>query len=434
MHTFFSLIGLLVVLLSFINLLRMTFLLIGADLYTVMLHRKTKKMREKTKNVYPTFSVIIPAYNEGKSIIKTVSSVLENGYPQDKFEVIVIDDGSTDNTAKYVQMYKEKHALDNLYVFSQTNRGKAQALNTGIQDYAKGALVMCLDADSYLAKGAIKKAADHFTDPQVFALAANVKIAKANGLLNLLQRFEYTVCYQMKRGQTFYNIEYIIGGIGSTFRRSFLQLIDYYDTNTVTEDIDLTMKMLRHGNKVIRVMYAADVIAYTQSVLTVADLIRQRYRWKWGRYQTFWKNKSMFFTRNEAFTKGLTWFYLPYALFGDIAFFFEPIVIGYIILLASVFHDFFTILSAMSVITFYLGMNILAEDSLPFFEKVKMIILAPFMYFLFYILSYIEYVALLKSWIMMHTLKNSLSTNRHVWQPVEREGYSVSGTTFGTNI
>jgi poly-beta-1,6-N-acetyl-D-glucosamine synthase len=303
--------------------------------------------------------------------------------------------------------------------------GKADALNTGIKYFSKGELIMCLDADSFLAKGALKNAANHFQDPKVFAIASNVKVKKGKGFLNLLQRFEYTICYQMKRGLTIYNIEYIIGGIGSTFRKDYLDVIGYYDCNTVTEDIDLTMKMLKHGNKLIRVIYAADVVAYTQSVLSISDLIRQRYRWKWGRYQTFWKNKYMFFSFDKKFTLGLTWIYLPYAIFGDISFLFEPVIVGYILFLMIYYHDFFTLVSAFLVVSFYITMNILAEDSIPFSDKTLMVLLSPTMYFFFYILSFVEYLALLKSLAKIFTLRSSITEKRHVWKPVKREEYKL---------
>jgi len=434
MEKAFYYIGLLVACISFINLIRLSFLLIGSDIYNLILHRKLKKLWQKSDEFYPMMSIIIPAYNEEKTILTTVSSVLKNGYPMDKFEVIVVDDGSSDRTSQIVREFKDRHRINNLQIVTQQNKGKAEALNTGIKQFSKGELIMCLDADSFLGKGSLKNAADHFQDRNVFGVAANVKIKEGKGILNLLQRFEYTVCYQMKRGQTVYNIEYIIGGIGSTFRKDYLSVIGYYDSNTVTEDIDLTMKLLRNGNKMIRVMYAADVIAYTQSALSISDLIKQRFRWKWGRYQTFWKNKYMFFSFDKKFTKGLTWIYLPYALFADIAFLFEPLIVGYIIFLTIAYHDYFTLLSAFLVISFYIMMNILAEDTLIFTDKVTMFLLSPTMYLFFYILSFVEYVALLKAIVKIHTLRRSLSEKGHVWQPVKRESYITNVSNLNSGI
>ena len=257
------------------------------------------------------------------------------------------------------------------------------------------------------------------------AIASNVKIARSGGLLNLIQLFEYVICHQMKKAQTVFNIEYIIGGIGSIFRKSYLQKINYFDENTVTEDIDITMKILRAGNKNVRVLYASDVIAYTQSALTVSDLIRQRYRWKWGRYQTFVKNRLMFFSRDFRYTKGLSWFYLPFALYSDLAFFLEPVILTYLIYIVISFADIKTLLSSVAIITFYFNFNILGEETLNLKDKLKMIALAPLMYFLFYVLSFVEYVALLKSLIRIPYLKKSLEGKECSWTPIRHSGISL---------
>ena len=298
----------------------MSLFLIGSDIYSFLHHLRYKNHTIKN---YPKISVVIPAHNEAPSILHSVTSVLGNNYPLDKTEIIVVDDGSTDET---LAILTSSGFTKNNYVtvVSQKRSGKAAALNNGMKNFSTGELVMCLDADSYLDKNALQNIVKYFENPQVAAIASNVKIERDKGVLNLIQRFEYIVCYRMKRAQTVFNIEYIIGGIGSVFRKEILDQVGYYDGNTVTEDIDLTMKLLKNGNKNTRVVYASDVIAYTQGVVSIKDLIRQRYRWKWGRCQTFLKNKSMFFTTDKRFTKPLTWIYLPYAIFSDLAFLLEP--------------------------------------------------------------------------------------------------------------
>jgi cellulose synthase/poly-beta-1,6-N-acetylglucosamine synthase-like glycosyltransferase len=433
-----------------VNLIRMTMFLVGSDLYGLLVHwykrrfttetnlrRKdlVKKMlgllerfgfweitemTPDTAPYLPTFSVVIPANNEERTIIACVESVVKSDYPSDKLEIVVVVNGSTDKTAELVARYKEANKVGNLKLVVQANAGKSIALNNGIVNHTSGELVMCLDADSYLTPEAIRQTVKYFQDKKVASVAANVKIVDRGTLLNLIQRFEYLICYQMKRAQTLFNIEYIIGGIGSTFRRSVLARVGYYDTNTVTEDIDLTMKILQLGNRNVRVIYGADVVVHTESVMSLSGLIRQRYRWKWGRCQTFLKNRNMFFSGSSRFTKGLTWFYLPYAIFGDFAFLLEPLIIGYILYIIVRYGDTVTLTGAFLVITSYIFLNVAADDSTTLGDKVKLMIITPAMYFYFYILSFVEYVALIKSLINIKNLQSSIDAGRIGWDHVER--------------
>lgn len=407
----------LIIILGTINLVRMAFFMVGSDLYAVRLARTRKRI---TFPHLPTFTVVIPAHNEERTIRASLTSVVQAHYDKDKLQIIVADDGSTDNTVRIVDECIQKYPACDIVLISRPNAGKAHALNNAIKTAARGELVMCLDADSSLDKEALVNAARHFADPRVVALSANVKIRRTGTLMNLIQTFEYLVCYQMKRAQTFFNIEYIIGGIGSTFRRSVLERVGHYDTDTMTEDIDLTMKLLRLGNKEHRAIYGADVIAWTESVLTLRALIKQRFRWKWGRGQTFEKNWDMFFTRHKKHGKFLTWAYLPFALFSDIAFFFEPLVVSYIIYITALYGDWVTLVSAFTVIGMYLALNIVAENTVPWKDKMLFIALAPFMYFFFYLLSFAEYVALIKTYANYKQLRVSLRQNDCRWDHVER--------------
>lgn len=407
-----------------INLLRMTMFLVGSDLYRLRQHLKNKRAKQ---TVLPTISVLIPAFNEEGVVCRAIDSIADNDYPEDLLQIIVVDDGSRDKTWQILTDLKASGKVKNLTIVHQENGGKASALNNGLKNFATGELVMCLDADSYLSPDALKKAAAHFADPSLVALAANIKIIDSGSLLSLIQKFEYIVCYQMKRAQTVLNMEYIIGGIGSTFRHSFLQQVNYYDTNTVTEDIDLTMKMLRQGNRQHRVAYGSDVTAYTESVISIPDLIKQRYRWKYGRCQAFLKNTSLFFNPDRKYSRSLTFFFLPYAVFGDFAFLLEPIMLGYITYVVLAYRDVVTFLSAFGVVSFYLLMNLLTEETISVKDKLRLLPFTPMMYFLFYVLSFVEYVALIKTLLNLKSLRKNLDSNvNSSWQPVARPDYSIS--------
>lgn len=411
------LLALLVIALGVMNLVRVAVFMVGSDIYSLRQHRNAKRPR---LGALPTLAVIIPAHNEESTIIRCVESVVQARYPKRRLQVIVADDGSTDRTAQLVERYIRTHALDFLAVLSLPKGGKARALNAALQK-TKSTLVMCLDSDSYLQPDALVNAARYFRDQRVVALAANVKVIDDGSLLSLIQQFEYIICYQMKRAQTVFNVEYIIGGIGSTFRRSMLEKVGFYDTNTVTEDIDLTMKMIAQGNKEHRVIYGSDVVVHTESVTSIGGLIRQRFRWKYGRSQTFWKNRQLFFNSERKYSRLLTWAYLPFAIFSDLTFLLEPIVVGFLLFITVWLRDPWTLLTALAVISAYIAFNILAEDTISWRRKLKLLPLAPTMYVFFYVLSFVEYVALLGGIMKLPTLRQNLNQNICDWEHVARQ-------------
>lgn len=421
----FTALAYLIIILGSISLVRITVFLVGSDIYSV---QQTLRKKYRKQLFVPYFTVVVPAHNEENTIRNNLQSLIASNYPRERLQVVVVDDGSVDQTVSIVEQIIQENPKTHIELISQPNAGKAHALNRAIIQHATGELVMCLDADSSILPDAIINAAQYFTDKRVVALSSNVKIRPTKTFLNLIQRYEYLVCYQMKRAQTVFNIEYIIGGIGSTFRRSALKKVGYYDTDTITEDIDLTFKLIRCGNRNNRVIYGSNVIAYTESVLTIKDLIRQRFRWKHGRSQTFLKNLPLFFSFDKCHNKLLTWLYLPYALVADVTFFLEPLVIGFILYIVIAFGDWSTIVGAFAVNGLYVFFNVIAEDTIPLREKIKLAIMAPSMYFFFYILSFIEYVALIKSYLRAKELIKKTNNNCH-WEHVERASLTQQENT-----
>jgi biofilm PGA synthesis N-glycosyltransferase PgaC len=193
----------------------------------------------------------------------------------------------------------------------------------------------------------------------------------------------------MKRSLTSLNIEYIIGGVGSVYRRSTLKQVRGYRTNTITEDIDLSMKVIARGNKAYRVIFAADVRTTTQPVLTVGELIKQRYRWKQGRMQAFIRYRHLFLSRDRKYGKLLAWFQLPYALFGEMYLIVEPIFIATIIAVGIIYSNPSAILIALSVMSLFMVLNFMVTNDEKIRDKIILVILAPVIYLMMPILSYV---------------------------------------------
>ncbi|MEN8374992.1 MAG: glycosyltransferase [Gemmatimonadota bacterium] len=243
--------------------------------------------RKATPAMLPPVSVLIPAFNEGRVIQDAIRSVLRLDYP--RLEVLVIDDGSTDDTAARASALEGRHGKATVRVVSKANAGKAAALNTGIA-LARFPFVCCIDGDSTLAPGSLRAAMRHFRDPRVAAVAGNVKVENRRNLWSRLQALEYIEGLNMpRRAQGFLRAVNIIPGPIGVFRRDVLRQVGGYDSDTFAEDADLTLKILTNG---YRIEYAPDAIAYTEAPENLMGLLRQRYRWTRGILQAMGKRRS----------------------------------------------------------------------------------------------------------------------------------------------
>jgi biofilm PGA synthesis N-glycosyltransferase PgaC len=404
--------------LSLINFVRIFALLIGSDIYDI----RVIMARRKSKRYTPPITVIIPAYNEETGVIRTVESVVNTGYP--KLKIIVVNDGSTDRTLQVIRAYQRRNP-GRVTIVNQANAGKAAALNRAIFKWTKTPLVMVLDADSLLAPDALTNMVRHFKDRKVIASASNVKVLPSRSTLGIAQRIEYLISYRMKRSLSLMNMEYIVGGVGSTFRRSVLLKSGGYDEDTITEDIDLTVKLIRmYGNTKYRIHYAADSVTYTEHVLSFGSLVKQRFRWKYGRFQTFLKNKEMFFNKSSKYDKKLTWIQLPYALFGELILLIEPFLIIYILAVTVLFADVTSLASVYIIVSVFVFLMLLGENTETLRTKLTLSAALPVAYFLMYILAAVEFLALFKSILRSKQLFSG-KMERSSWQHVERSSKPI---------
>jgi cellulose synthase/poly-beta-1,6-N-acetylglucosamine synthase-like glycosyltransferase len=408
--------------LGFINLLRLGALSVGADIYEI---KRLSKSKDFKKNYSPFIAIIIPAHNEEVCINRTVSSILANTYSRKR--IIVVDDGSTDDTTKILRKFKRKNKINNLRIVRQPNGGKASAINNALENHVSGcSLVMVLDADSILDSNAVSSMVQHFSDSRVVAAAANVKVIKGRQVLTVAQRIEYVVSHRMKRALTTYNMEYIVGGVASTFRKKIVKKVDYFDKDTMTEDIDFTLKIInRIGNNHNKVIFASDVVARTEGVLSFKSLVRQRFRWKFGRFQTFHKNREMFFSNNSKYSKQLSWVNLPFTLLSEVLLLLDPLFIFTILVFSFVTGGAIGLLTVYLVTTLFFIINILSENTETKREKAELMMMMPFAYFLIMILSFVDFLALIKSIGKFHTLSKPSINSSH-WQHVERIGKDIS--------
>ncbi|MFF7176544.1 glycosyltransferase [Streptomyces pseudovenezuelae] len=235
-------------------------------------------------------SVLVPAYNEAKCIENTVRSLMASEHP---VEVLVIDDGSSDGTARIV----EAMGLPNVRVVRQLNAGKPAALNRGLAN-ARHDIIVMMDGDTVFEPSTVRELVQPFGDPRVGAVAGNAKVGNRDSLIGAWQHIEYVMGFNLDRRM--YDVlrcmPTIPGAVGA-FRRSALERVGGMSDDTLAEDTDITMAMHRDG---WRVVYAEKARAWTEAPESVQQLWSQRYRWSYGTMQAIWKHRRALVERGPS--------------------------------------------------------------------------------------------------------------------------------------
>jgi cellulose synthase/poly-beta-1,6-N-acetylglucosamine synthase-like glycosyltransferase/peptidoglycan/xylan/chitin deacetylase (PgdA/CDA1 family) len=224
-------------------------------------------------------TVIVPAFNEAAGIEAAVRSLVASQHP---VEVIVVDDGSTDNTAEIV----DRLDLPGVRLIRQDNAGKPAALNNGIA-HATHDLIVMVDGDTVFEPLTVTRLVQPFADPCVGAVSGNTKVGNRRGLLGRWQHLEYVVGFNLERRMfdVARCMPTIPGAIGA-FRREVLLEVGGLSGDTLAEDTDLTMAVCR--------------AAWTEVPATLRQLWRQRYRWTFGTCQAMWKHRHALIERGAA--------------------------------------------------------------------------------------------------------------------------------------
>jgi len=255
-------------------------------IYMSFLHLNQSKSEEFDEvNQQLKASILIPAYNESLGIEESIKSMLELDY--DNYEVIVINDGSKDDTLDVARKWEGWHGNVLVRVISQKNLGKANALNYGAAS-ATGDVIICVDGDSKLHPASLRMGMRHFTDPSIAAVAGNVKVINRRNMLTYLQVLEYIEGLNLvRRAQALIQAVNIVPGPMGFFRRSVVIDVGGWDDDTFAEDCDFTLKIL---TKKYKIDYEPGAISYTEAPEELLQLLKQRYRWTRGILQSIRKH------------------------------------------------------------------------------------------------------------------------------------------------
>ena len=385
------------------------------QLLTVSFYSFSERSREKRNppSGDQTVSVLIPAWNEEVGIIKTINSVLASNYKN--LEVIVINDGSTDSTNELVSQFVKEYEQTNtsnktIKYINKENGGKSKALNDGLK-ICTGEFVVTIDADCLIDKEAITNTLKRFGSKRVGAVGGNIIVGNKKKTIELVQQLEYLYGFFFKRADSVFNSVYIIGGAAAAYRKSVLDEVGGFDESVVTEDIEMSMRILSYGYKT---RYAADAITYTEGPSHWKCFFNQRLRWRFGRFQTFIKHRQLFFSADDRHNHYFTFLLLPIALYAEFALLFQGFFLAVFYTYTFVTNDFMPLMFMIAFMGSMVCLQVLFDSKSKF--HLNLLFLAPIAWLVFYIVDFVEFQALFRS------LKRLIKQEDLKWQKWARVG------------
>ncbi|KKK38729.1 hypothetical protein WQ57_07000 [Mesobacillus campisalis] len=253
-------------------------------------HKRQVVYPEPDPSYHPAVSVVIAAFNEEKVIGKTIDSILKSRYSN--LEVIVVDDGSEDETGQITSKFGSKKVR----LIQKENGGKTSAVNLGIRN-AKGDIIIAVDADTVVAPDTIARLVRHFSDDRVAAVSGNVRVGNVKNLLTAWQHVEYVTGFNLEKRAfaALGSVTVVPGAIGA-WRKQVVEQLGYFAADTLAEDTDMTLKIVRSG---YRVLIDEQAYAYTEAPETIGAFLKQRFRWTFGTLQCLWKHKRALRETNQ---------------------------------------------------------------------------------------------------------------------------------------
>jgi cellulose synthase/poly-beta-1,6-N-acetylglucosamine synthase-like glycosyltransferase len=311
--------------------------------FAIPLAIRHKRLEEKVKedpNYKPLVSIIVPAYNEQAVISRTLESLVNLKY--EKKEILVVDDGSTDKTNLIASYYKSQ----GVKVLRKPNGGKASALNYGLV-FSKGEIVITVDADTMVTRGAIEEVTKIMANPSIVAVSGNIMVLNNKSFLTRLQELEYLVNLNIvRRALDLFGAVMVVPGAFGAFKKYAVENTGSYDKDTLTEDFDLTIKVLKAYGAVGA---SSTATAFTEVPATGRALYKQRLRWTMGIYQVMFKHADAFSNNRYGYLQKIVFpllllsFIMPFAGFLTLGAGIFLILRGHIIIFAELLFVFFLV-------------------------------------------------------------------------------------------
>jgi cellulose synthase/poly-beta-1,6-N-acetylglucosamine synthase-like glycosyltransferase len=278
-------------------------------------HQKTQKKRVP-EELLPSFSIIVPVKNEERVMDRLLNSLSALTYPQNKTEVIIVEDGSTDKTNDICVEYAKEHANVKI-LHKPLSDGKPSALNYGLA-HSKGDIVAIFDADNVPANNALSAVVEYFEDPKVAAVQGRTSSInpKENMLTQFISYEEAVWCEAYLRGKDVLNLFVHLKGSCQFIRRGVLQQLQGFDERMLSEDMEISARLVENDYKI---RYASDVVALQESPSTLKTLFKQRARWFRGTMEVAFKYGRLMTKLNRINFDAETTLFAPFILIASIA-------------------------------------------------------------------------------------------------------------------
>ncbi|HVS79494.1 MAG TPA: glycosyltransferase [Candidatus Paceibacterota bacterium] len=248
----------------------------------------------RTLTSHPTVTIMVPVWNEEKTVSGTVNSLLALDYPKDKLSVLVVDDGSTDGTWEVLQSFTGNPQVK---IAKKPNGGKYTALNYGLER-SDSEFVGCLDADSFVDPQALNEIMPFFDDPKVMSVVPSIKVHNPTSVIQLIQKVEYAWGIFIRKVLSLIDALYVTPGPLSIFRRDVFKNLGPYRHAHNTEDLELALRMQANNYKIVN---AHRAYVYTVAPKTLKKLYKQRLRWTYGFLKNIIEYKRLFFNRKHGY-------------------------------------------------------------------------------------------------------------------------------------
>jgi cellulose synthase/poly-beta-1,6-N-acetylglucosamine synthase-like glycosyltransferase len=224
---------------------------------------------------FPSVAIVVPCYNEEKSIVGTLTSLLALDYPKEKLEILVVDDGSSDKT---LELARSLATDTRIRVFSKENGGKHTAMNYALA-HTDAEFIGCLDADSTVEPHALKHITAVFENARVAAVTPGIHAKETNNLLQHMQKVEYRLSIFNRFMLAELGSAFITPGPFSIFRTSVIRELGGWKHGHSTEDMEMALRMQMAGHLIANCPAAT---VYTSTPPTFRKLFKQRVRWTYG--------------------------------------------------------------------------------------------------------------------------------------------------------